>query len=86
MLSSPDIVLCNQIRKSGRRYMEEFINITKPLAVNVWFDNKQMLTLSNYTGKEPSLVSVVDSIRSSKKEFNSSNLSQFQFTTNLWEE
>lgn len=66
--------------------MEEFINTTKSIAVNAWFDNKQVLTISNYTGKEPSLVSVVDSIRSSKKEFNSSNLSQFQFTTNLREE
>lgn len=76
----------SQIKKSGRRYMEEFINTTKSIAVNAWFDNKQVLTISNYTGKEPSLVSVVDSIRSSKKEFNSSNLSQFQFTTNLREE
>lgn len=66
--------------------MEEFINTTKSIAVNAWFDNKQVLTISNYTGKEPSLVSAVDSIRSSKKEFNSSNLSQFQFTTNLREE
>ena len=42
------------MKKFGRRYMEEFINPTKSIVVSAWFDNKQVLTLSNYIGEEPS--------------------------------
>ena len=41
------------IKKLGHGHIEEFIDTTKSIVVTVWFNNKQVLTVSNYTGERP---------------------------------
>ena len=41
------------MRKSGRGHMEEFVDSSNKIVVAAWYDNKCVLTLSNYVGKEP---------------------------------
>ena len=41
------------LKKKGRRTMEEFVDSSKNLVVVCWYDNRRVLTISNIMGKEP---------------------------------
>ena len=41
------------LKKKGRRTMEEFVDSSKNLVVVSWYDNRCVLTISNFIGKEP---------------------------------
>ena len=74
-----------QMKKFGRgymNYMKEFINTTKSIVATTQFDNKRMLTFSNYIKKKhPGECSRFNN--NSRRQCKSSNLAQFQFTTSL---
>ena len=73
----------SQMKKLGRGHIEEFSDTTKSIVVTTWFDNKRVLTISNYIGKSPvGECSRFD--KKEKKESKSSNLVQFPLTINLW--
>ena len=38
------------MKKLGRGPIEELINTTKSVAITAWFNNKRVLTFSNYIG------------------------------------
>nr|XP_004209154.1 piggyBac transposable element-derived protein 2-like [Hydra vulgaris] len=42
-----------EMRKLGRGYIKEFVDTNNKIVVASWFDNKRVLTLSNYIGKNP---------------------------------
>ena len=74
----------SHIKKLGHGHIEEFIDTTKSIVVTAWFNNKQVLTVSNYptTLEKDLLVSVLDLTKNKKKESKSSSLAQFLFTIN----
>ena len=41
------------LKKKGWRTMEEFVDSSKNLVVVSWYDNRCVLTISNFIGKEP---------------------------------
>ncbi|XP_047135563.1 piggyBac transposable element-derived protein 2-like [Hydra vulgaris] len=42
-----------EMRKLNRGYIKEFVDTNNKIVVTSWFDNKRVLTLSNYIGKNP---------------------------------
>ena len=41
------------LKKKGRGTVEEFVDSSKNLVVVSWYDNRRVLTISNFIGKEP---------------------------------
>ena len=42
-----------EMKEGGRGTSEEFVDSSRSIVVTAWYDNKQVLTLSNYVGKDP---------------------------------
>ena len=42
-----------EMKKIGRGFAQEFVDETESVVVTAWFDNKRVLTVSSYAGKEP---------------------------------
>ena len=42
-----------EMKKNGRGFCQEFVDKMESIVVTEWFDNKRVLTVSNYIGKEP---------------------------------
>ena len=42
-----------EMGKKGHGWAQEVVNTTDTVVVTAWFDNKRVLTISNFAGKEP---------------------------------
>jgi hypothetical protein len=51
-MSTDQEIVLYQERKSGRGSSEESMN-EKSVAVTSWYDNKRVLMISNFVGKQP---------------------------------
>ena len=43
----------SELKKQGRGHIEQFVDTRSGLVVCAWYDNRRILTLSNYVGKVP---------------------------------
>ena len=41
------------LKKQGRGHISEFVDTKNNLVICTWYDNRRLLTLSNYLGKDP---------------------------------
>ena len=42
-----------EMKKNGRGFSQQFVDTSGSVVVTTWYDNKRVLTVSNYAGKEP---------------------------------